>query len=203
MNREGEVLGLAGVFQAVSLVRDLAHTGTCAAQPAAASIASVLRLDADSPAEVFGGVEGVHLGLKVLGDALEGRQRDPEITGMSATVLHLEPKLRGRPALLEKIREGVASADRAVTALGADHEVIYERLGDIYSATLSTLRPRVIVQGNGQYLSQPALVSRVRALLLAGVRAAVLWRQCGGSRWKLILQRRGLAEAARALLPKD
>jgi high frequency lysogenization protein len=40
----------------------------------------------------------------------------------------------------------------------------------------------------------------VRALLLAGMRAAVLWHQCGGSRLKLIIQRRPLLECAKGLL---
>jgi high frequency lysogenization protein len=39
----------------------------------------------------------------------------------------------------------------------------------------------------------------VRALLLAGIRAAFLWRQLGGRRWKLVLQRRRLLQRCQAL----
>jgi len=39
----------------------------------------------------------------------------------------------------------------------------------------------------------------IRALLLAAIRAAVLWRQCGGRRWRLLLQRRDLLHAAQRL----
>jgi high frequency lysogenization protein len=41
---------------------------------------------------------------------------------------------------------------------------------------------------------------RIRALLLAGIRAAWLWRQVGGSRWRVLFGRTALLEAAREYL---
>lgn len=73
-------------------------------------------------------------------------------------------------------------------------------LGKLYSETLSHLRPRVLVQGNPHYLGQATVVAEVRAVLLAAVRSAVLWRQLGGSMWDLLLRRRDLAAAVDALL---
>ena len=66
-------------------------------------------------------------------------------------------------------------------------------------ATVSTLGPRIIVRGDPALLARPESANRIRALLLAGIRAAVLWRQCGGTRVGLILGRRRLLEAARGL----
>jgi high frequency lysogenization protein len=40
----------------------------------------------------------------------------------------------------------------------------------------------------------------IRALLLGGMRAAVLWRQCGGNRLQLLLRRKALLRACRELL---
>ena len=37
-------------------------------------------------------------------------------------------------------------------------------------------------------------------LLLAGIRAALLWRQAGGNRWKLLLERGKLQRQADAFL---
>jgi high frequency lysogenization protein len=48
-------------------------------------------------------------------------------------------------------------------------------------------------------LNQPALVERIRAALLAAVRAAVLWRQIGGTQWRLLLQRKQILMLARGL----
>jgi high frequency lysogenization protein len=197
---DGEVIGLAGVVQAVSLVRDVAHAGRADTTLTDTTLRSVLRLDASSPAEVYGGVRGIIPGLELLVAMLDGERRDAELTRMSATVLHLEPRLRCRPQLLEKIRDGVRRAAVAEETMGSDGDVLPARLGDLYSETISTLKPRVIVQGNCEYLRQPAMVARIRALLLAAVRGAVLWKQCGGSRWRLLTRRRKLAEHARQLL---
>jgi high frequency lysogenization protein len=40
-------------------------------------------------------------------------------------------------------------------------------------------------------------------VLLAAIRAAVLWRQLGGSYWDLALRRRAIAESARAWLNRS
>ena len=41
----------------------------------------------------------------------------------------------------------------------------------------------------------PALVAEIRALLLAALRSAVLWRQMGGSLWDFVFRRREMAAA--------
>ena len=71
------------------------------------------------------------------------------------------------------------------------------RLGELYVNQVSPIGPRVLVQGNPVYLGQPDLVGEVRATLLAALRAAVLWRQVGGSYWDFLLGRRSLVAAAR------
>jgi high frequency lysogenization protein len=42
--------------------------------------------------------------------------------------------------------------------------------------------------------------AKIRALLLAGIRAALLWRQAGGDRWKLIFSRSAMQKEAQQLL---
>ena len=44
------------------------------------------------------------------------------------------------------------------------------------------------------------MVAEIRAVLLAALRSAVLWRQLGGSPWDFLLRRGELARAANALL---
>ena len=73
-------------------------------------------------------------------------------------------------------------------------------LGGLYADTLSHLRPRILVQGNPHYLGQPGVVAEIRALLLAAVRSAALWRQLGGSLWDFLLARRAMLQATEAWL---
>jgi high frequency lysogenization protein len=62
------------------------------------------------------------------------------------------------------------------------------------------LTPRIMVRGEPRLLADPSIASQIRALLLAGLRATVLWRQCGGTRLQLLWSRRPILEQARLLL---
>ena len=46
-----------------------------------------------------------------------------------------------------------------------------------------------------RHLQQTDTAAKIRALLLAGIRSARLWRQLGGHRWQLIFSRRKLLDA--------
>jgi high frequency lysogenization protein len=144
----------------------------------------------------------VQVGLKTLIRQIDDSDRDIGVSQLAVAVLRLERKLKRRPAMLETLREGIVAAQRQVEHLGQAHVSVLARLSDLYSSTLSTLRPRVVVQGNPLHLTQPAQVQRIRALLLAGVRSTVLWRQLGGSHWTLLFKRRQCAMLARGLLAR-
>lgn len=200
---EERTLALAGLFQALALVRTLATQGQADAASYASSIGSVLRIDAPSVAAVFDGVGGVRLGLQTLQRELEGRQVDAATRRMALTVLRIERRLIGDPPRVEHLQQGLRDAQRQAEHFGSvDHPTVIARLAGLYADTLSSLRPRVLVTGNAQMLNQQATVERIRAALLAAVRAAVLWRQLGGTQWRLLLQRRQTLMVARGLLTR-
>ena len=200
---EERTLALAGLFQALALVRTLATQGQADAASYASSIGSVLRIDAPSVAAVFDGVGSVRLGLQTLQRELEGRQVDAATRRMALTVLRIERRLIGDPPRVEHLQQGLRDAQRQAEHFGSvDHPTVIARLAGLYADTLSSLRPRVLVTGNAQMLNQQATVERIRAALLAAVRAAVLWRQLGGTQWRLLLQRRQTLMVARGLLTR-
>ena len=57
--------------------------------------------------------------------------------------------------------------------------------------------------GNPTYLQNSHTANKVRALLLAGIRAAILWRQVGGKRWHLLIARNRYQKACQQLLGTD
>lgn len=199
MNEE-RVLALAGVFQAVALVQQLANDGRCDDTAMEASLASVFRIDAPSVAAVYGNVSGVRLGLRSMIIQIDEGAQDMAITRMVVTVLRLERRLARQPAVLARLQEGIVAAQRQVAHFGQDSIQVIGRLAELYTATLSTLKPRVMVSGNPLTLQQPQVVQRVRANLLAAVRSAVLWHQMGGRQWQLVLHRRQCSMLARGLL---
>jgi high frequency lysogenization protein len=197
---EERVLALAGLFQASALAHQLANEGRCDDLALDASLASVFRIDSPSVIGVYGNVSGIRLGLRTLIGQLDENSRDMSVTRMVVTVMRLERSLAHRKDLLDDLQQGIVSTKRQVDHFGLSSPQVFSRLAGLYTNTISTLRPRVMVTGNPQWLQQPALVERVRASLLAAVRSAVLWRQIGGRQWQLLLNRRQCSMLARGLL---
>jgi high frequency lysogenization protein len=191
-------LALAGLLQAVHLVQQMAQTGQAESRPLGACIDSLFRFDAETPEAVFDGAAKLDVGLVRLVNQLEGGAgRDSAVTRMAMTVLHLERRFVGNQAAMEAVHNGLKDIARQRDHWGPTHPTVLARLGELYAKELSPIGPRVLVQGNPVYLGQPDLVGEVRATLLAAIRAAVLWRQLGGSYWDFLFGRRSLVQAAR------
>jgi high frequency lysogenization protein len=191
------VLALAGLVQALAQVRRVADTGQANAAILATAMDSVFRIDAPSPTAVYGDVEAVRPGLTLLRDYFASSQRDEQLPRLVLAVMQLERRFVRDHDMGRRVQAGIrAQADNA-QRLGTMHPDVMAALGALYAETLSHLRPRVLVQGNPHYLGQATVVSEVRAILLAAVRSAVLWRQCGGSLWDFLLRRRDLVAAVR------
>lgn len=185
-----QTIALAGIAQVSVLVQQLATIGTCDQEAMAASIGSVLKIDADSVTDVYGGLSGLKLGLNQLNGQITGTKHpDRDQARYAAAIVYLERKLSERKDLLETIKNGVSTAQAQSEHFGLLHENVLANLGDIYHRTISTLQPRIMVNGEQSFLSRPDIANKIRALLLAGIRSALLWRQCGGSRWKFIFYR--------------
>jgi len=199
---EARVIALGGLFQAVSLVRSLATEGDCDCEAFETCMSSIFKLESDSAAEVYGGIANVCGGLRTMVAQIDGRRRDAALLRMVFAILRLERSLRRHPAMVESLQQGLRGMRRQLLHFGPTHPTVVARAADLYAENLSGLRPRVMVIGNPLYLHQPAQARRIRALLLAAVRAAVLWRQLGGRRWHLLLRPRREAMLARGMLTR-
>ncbi len=193
------VLALAGVAQALAQVRRIAETGAADAAVLETAMDSVFRIDAESPAAVFGGARALAPGLKLLRAYLRNESDDALLPRLGLAVLQLERRFV-RDAAAGRVRDGILAAAPEATAKGSAHPDVLGALGALYASTVSRLRPRVMVQGNPHYLGQAGVVAEIRATLLAALRAAVLWRQVGGSLWDFPLRRRAMLEAIERLL---
>ncbi|QDH70018.1 high frequency lysogenization protein HflD [Marilutibacter alkalisoli] len=194
------VLALAGLLQALAQVRRIADTGQANAEILTTSLDSVFRIDAASPSDVYGGASALRPGLTLLRDYFANRLPDPQLPRLALAVLQLERRFVQDEAMAGRVHEGILAHAGAARDQGSTHPDVMIALGDLYAETLSHLRPRVLVQGNPHYLGQATVVAEVRAVLLAAVRSAVLWRQLGGSFWDFAFSRKAMLDAANGLL---
>jgi len=196
-----QTIALAGIAQACSLVHHLATTGKVDVVALESSIGSLLKIDAASVVDVYGDLSGIQYGLRELDQQLGGKLvRSPEQARYAAQLVYLQRQLDKHPEMLLNIQAGICKAQTQAEQFGILHANVQANLADLYHGSISTLQPRIMVIGDQQYLGVQNTVNRIRTLLLAGIRAALLWRQCGGSRWKLLLFRKKIQNEARFLL---
>ncbi len=194
------MLALAGLAQALRQVRRVAETGQAEGTVLETALGSVFRIDADSAAEVYGGVPNVRPGLMLVRDYLANKGQDPLLPKLALAVTQLERRFVQDDDIARRVHEGILAARHDAGRLGNAHPEVLTKLGALYADTVSHLRPRVLVQGNPHYLGQAAIVAEIRAMLLAALRSAVLWRQSGGSMWDFLFQRGAMARAVEDLL---
>lgn len=197
---EDRVLALAALLQALAQVRRVADTGQGETAQLQVALDSVFRIDAPDTASALGGVAALQPGLRLLRAQLARDGKDEAVARLALAVLQLERRFVAQPAMVERVRNSLRLLQGQAVRDGSTHPDVIGALARLYADTLSTLRPRIMVQGNPHYLSQAGVIAEIRALLLAALRAAVLWRQLGGSLWDFVFARRAMAEAAARLL---
>ncbi len=195
-------IALAGLFQSVRLVQQTARGERRDAAATATCLGSIFNTDPDTASGVYGDVASLRPGLEILQGQLgnDSARRDMELTGYAITLLHLERKLNREPEMLRTLGDGIRKISAQKEFFDQSHPAVIAALAELYSSTISTLQPRIMVKGEQSILTGTDSRNMIRALLLGGMRAAVLWRQCGGNRLQLLLRRKALLRGCAELL---
>ncbi|GBL03353.1 high frequency lysogenization protein HflD [Glaciecola sp. KUL10] len=195
-------LALAGVCQVATLVQAIARKGSCDETAFEASISSVLVTEPDNPQQVFGSLANLRIGFSTLSAQLDGnsKQKDAELTRYIASILSLERKLNRNQSSLNTLGERISHVQRQLAHIDFESDQNLASLASIYTDVVSPLAPKIQVAGNPSYLSLESNQKKVRALLLAGVRAVVLWRQMGGKRRQILFSRKAILAVSKQAL---
>lgn len=195
-------LALAGVCQSAALVQSIARKGIADASAVEASISSILVTSPENTQQVFGSLQNLHLGFSTLVSQLDSNSKlkDTELTRYIAAILSLERKLSANNSAMNELADRVSHVQRQLTHLEFENSQIVSSLASIYSDIVSPLTNKIQIAGNSQFLSIESNQKKVRALLLAGVRAAVLWRQLGGKRRQIFFKRNSIVIAGKSAL---
>ncbi len=195
---------LGGVFQAARLTFELARYGRTLEDALEASVASLFQTTPESVQAVFGGSKQLTLGLHHFITQLESpADRNPELTQYSIRLLQLGRKLSLDKQKMAALGTDLEDFQSRIDAFEFEKPTQYSQLAKIYQDHISGLSPRIMVQGDPLHLENPDIAARIRCALLAGVRAAHLWYQCGGKRWHLLTRQRRLLSAAHELLEEE
>ena len=197
------IMALSGIFQATEQVRQAANHGTWSGYSADTCLASLLAIEADSVEDIFGSASKLRLGAETLISVLQGDRRYMESLGYAVSIMQLENNFRKKSKMQAYIGaelQPIAEIDDG-TEIHEIKDLQAKKIAALYTETISTLSPRIVVNGSPQHLQVERTVNWIRTLLFASLRSAVLWRQLGGGRFSLMFGRKKMLEEAQSLLP--
>jgi high frequency lysogenization protein len=182
-------IALAGVAQCAVLVHELAVSGTVPEHTMKACLRPVYLLDPESIAALYPSVAEFSRGIQVLQTSFDsaGMRENADVVRYTLGMLVLQQRLSRAPDMQKAIRSRL---QQPIQGLQADCTA----LARLYQDTISKLSFRIHVSGNPEYLRDHIVADQIRALLLAGIRSAVLWHQLGGRRWQLVFYKKRIRD---------
>ena len=189
-------LALSAVFQAASLVDDLAKTGHISAGDLQIMADSLLVREASTAIAVYRDTANLQIGVTALTRMLKRKRMKniDDILRYVMSLLYLQRKLLKNKDMIKVVANRLDHAANQLEHFASNHDNVIANLADIYTDTISTFRFRVQVTGDHNYLTQQRIANQIRVLLFSGIRAAMLWKQFGGSRFHLLFYRKRLLD---------
>jgi len=198
---EQRAMALAGIVQPVQLIVNAATSGMVIQDTFEKCLPSILVQNPSNISDIYHGTADIKVGLRLLLDILDGfKNEHAVILRYCFAVLSLERNLAKHSAIKDTLGSELARIDQLTKREEFDTDQLVSQLADVYEGTLGKLSPKIRIEGSRNHLQNRANVQKIRALLLSGVRSAVLWHQLGGRRWQLLLQREGLKKSINNLL---
>ena len=209
-----QTITLAAIFQAAYLVQQVSRTGQIDESALNVLLTSITITSPENTLAVYGGElanikQGLELLINHLGDSSNGstntitkekKVKDPELTRYIIGLINLERKLIKQPKQLSQLGERIEASNRQLAHYPISSETLISSFASIYGDIISPLGARIQVTGEPSILKQTVNQHKIRALLLAGIRSAVLWRQVGGKRRNILFSRNKIIRNAEQLL---
>ncbi|WMS88106.1 high frequency lysogenization protein HflD [Pleionea litopenaei] len=196
------VLTLAAIAQSVQQVQKVAWKGQMDDADALPLIKSIFTLDTDSVVDLYSGSASLTNGLRALRAQLNAsnEERDAEFGRYMANIFTLQKQFMKNAEVQQILSSRIEHSRRLLDYDDIMSANMMASLADCYSQSISQLPLRVQVQGNPAILENKMNQDKIRALLLAAVRASVLWRQVGGKKRQFIFNRKQICDTANKLL---
>lgn len=201
---------LAAIFQVAFQVQHVSRSGYITDEDFNVLLHSIIETSPENTLAVYGGqLDYLKKGLTALINHLGGDDinasgskdnKDPELTRYIMSLINLERRLAKQPQQLNALGERINATKRQLEHYSLTSDTLIASFASIYSDIISPLGHKIQVTGEATILKQSINQYKIRALLLAGIRSAVLWRQVGGKRRQILFNRKKIVETAKALL---
>ncbi len=193
-SKRSQTIALAAMCQSALMIQHVSKGVILDKNSFIGLLNGIITTEPQSVFDVYGSVDELSDGAKLLQLQLSGNatKKDIEVTRYLAGIMSISKKLLNNPNALTALKDKIDDIQRRLTHFELDDPSVIQNFADCYSEVISPLSQKIQVIGNPALLQQSNIQHKVRALLLSGVRAAVLWRQMGGKRRDFIFNRKSV-----------
>ena len=199
--QRNQTIAMAAICQAALMIQHAAKGQSINYESLEVLLAGVMNTNPDSPEDVYPKPHLLEAGSALLVHQLSGQatSKDVEVTRYLAGMMSLSKKVMKSASAGSDLSNAIDNIERRLEHFELTSPSVIENFADAYSKIISPIGQKIKVIGTPTILKQPSVQSLVRALLLAGIRAAVLWRQTGGQRRQFIFSRNAILKNAISL----
>ena len=193
---KNETISLGAIYQACNEIKKIAWQGEVNNNIIEPLINSVYQTTSEEIEDVFISIKRLNSGLDFLRRQLVGDafSRDGEVTRYFEAIGILVKNMNRKDEILNKLRTELTKQSLPINEDNLDQHALF--LSELYLSTISTVEPRIIVNGDNKYLTDKKNAAMIRSLLLCAIRSYILWQQSGGSKFRIFIFKKKIAELA-------
>ena len=193
---KNETISLGAIYQACNEIKKIAWQGEINNNIIEPLINSVYQTTSEEIEDVFISIKRLNSGLDFLRRQLVGDafSRDGEVSRYFEAIGILVKNMNKKDEVLNKLRTELTKQSLPINEDNLDQHALF--LSELYLSTISTVEPRIIVNGDNKYLTDKKNAAMIRSLLLCAIRSYILWQQSGGSKFRIFLFKKKIAELA-------
>ena len=193
---KNETISLGAIYQACNEIKKIAWQGEINNTIIEPLINSVYQTTSEEIEDVFISIKRLNSGLDFLRRQLVGDafSRDGEVSRYFEAIGILVKNMNKKDDVLNKLRTELTKQSMPINEDNLDQHALF--LSELYLSTISTVEPRIIVNGDNKYLTDKKNAAMIRSLLLCAIRSYILWQQSGGSKFRIFIFKKKIAELA-------
>ena len=193
---KNETISLGAIYQACNEIKKIAWQGEINNNIIEPLINSVYQTTSEEIEDIFISIKRLNSGLDFLRRQLVGDafSRDGEVSRYFEAIGILVKNMNKKDDVLNKLRMELTKQSMPISEDNLDQHALF--LSELYLSTISTVEPRIIVNGDNKYLTDKKNAAMIRSLLLCAIRSYILWQQSGGSKFRIFIFKKKIAELA-------
>ena len=208
-NIRSESIALAALFQCCTQINRIAHTGYCDEQAVSTVFRALLVTNPKTIEDIYK-ISELKTGFRGLieGFSAEGITDNSanELVKLAMQVISLTDRIVRNTSLYNRLSNEIDTLKDQIekacpdflegkTSVVLSSENV-EKFAQLYQSLISPNFSKLLIFGEERFLSSTENQNRIRALLLAGIRAVVLWNQVGGKKLYLMFRRKDILSYA-------